>query len=172
MALASLLAACGGPTPTPTSSPTPAKTVVKDGPFQLTFELPGSTWKAGDAITGQATLVLTQGDTAALSGSNSILGFEFAEVGGDRHTQVVWTAACGQYTLLASKPMTSDIVKTGAYQGDAPPGDFNREFLTDPLVRLPVGRWDITAIALFSESLDCSGPSHEMNATVRVTVTE
>ena len=172
LAVALFVAACGGPPPVPSSS-TPAQTVVSDGRFQLTFELPSATWKTADSITGLATLALTAGDRADLTGAGGgLLAFEFAEVGGDRHTQPIWDAACAQHPLSAGKPMTSGIVKSGAYQGDAPPGDFNRQFITDPLVRLPAGTWDITAIAMFDEGPTCSAPSHEMRATVRLTVTE
>ena len=170
-AVALVVAACGGPSPAPSSSAAPAQAVVSEGRFQLTFELPRATWQAGDSITGLATLALDQGDHADLTGAGGgLLAFEFAEVGGDRHTQPIWDAACAQHPLSAGKPMTSDIVKSGAYQGDAPPGDFNRQFITDPLVRLPAGTWDITAVAMFDEGPTCSGPSHEMRATVRVTV--
>ena len=172
-AMALVVAACGGPSPAPSLSAAPVHAVVTEGRFQLTFELPSATWKTSDSITGLATLTLTQGDHADLTGaSGGLLAFEFAEVGGDRHTQPIWDAACAQHPLSPGKPMTSGIVKSGAYQGDAPPGDFNRQFITDPLVRLPAGTWDITAIAMFDEGPTCSAPSHEMRETVRLTVTE
>ncbi len=43
-------------------------------------------------------------------------------------------------------------------------------FLSGSDVRLPVGTWDITALATFTEGGGCDGGRHSMTATLRVTV--
>jgi hypothetical protein len=178
-----LLAACAAPSPTPfstsattpipTPSPSPSasvRSVAVDGRFRLTLELPRATWSTSDAVTGVASLVLTGGPDAGLSGSSSLLNFQYAEIGGTRRRDPVWDAMCAHHGLSVTAPLVSDLRKSGSYPGAAPSGDFNREFLAGPQVRLPVGLWDITAIAMFAERGDCSDPSHEMRASVRVTI--
>ncbi len=68
--------------------------------------------------------------------------------------------------------MFSSIRKSGGYSGDAPPSDFNRSFLEDPVVRLPAGDWTITAVASLVDGSYCSGASYTLKAAVRVHVTE
>jgi hypothetical protein len=68
--------------------------------------------------------------------------------------------------------MVSPIKKSGGYSDSQPDAAFYRAFFADPLVRLPAGEWDITAIAVFTEGLGCQGVSHSMSATIRVVVTE
>ena len=175
--LALAVTACGSPAPTAQlspspSSPAPAAAVDVEGPFRLTFVLPRSTWMASEAITGQAQLALTAGDQVALSGSGGgLLGFGFAEVGGTRQMGPGWTADCRRYALAAAAPMTSAITKSGGWSEDQPDAAFYRGFFNDALVHLPAGQWDITAVASFIEGPGCGGTSHEMRATVRVTVT-
>ena len=169
LGLAVLLAGCAGPTLTASAV---ARALETDFPFELAFELPKATWTAAESIAGRATLSLIDGASADLSGSGSLLNFEYAEVGGTRRASPVWTAICAPHSLAAGQPISSGLGKSGTWQGDAPSGDFNREFMTDPLVRLPPGTWDITALASFSESPDCSGPAHDLEVTVRITVTD
>ena len=58
---ATLLAGCGAQSSSPTTTPTPAPTTAaahaetRSGHFLFTFDLPKTTWAAGEPITGQAT---------------------------------------------------------------------------------------------------------------------
>ena len=141
------------------------------GSFRLMFELPKSTWKVGDSIDGVATLALVNGSGVDLGGSGSgLLGFDFAEVNGSHHVEPAWTSNCAPYRLDPGRPITSPIKKSGGFYPEQPDADFNREFLTDPVVRLPAGDWKITAVASFVEGEGCSGPSHTMGATALVHV--
>lgn len=143
------------------------------GPFQLVFELPKDTWRTNEAIIGLATLSLVEGSEVDLSGGGGGLlrGFEFTEVNGTRHVEPVWTTECGRYRLEPGKPISSSITKSGGFISDQPEADFYREFFKDPAVRLPAGDWTITAIASFTEGLDCRGPSHTLRATILVHIT-
>lgn len=152
----------------PNSTPSPFAPHAEDlqGPFRLAFDVPKATWTSDEAIVGIATLALVKGSSVELSGSAGLLhGFEFTEVNGSRHVGPVWTLECGAYRLESGKPITKPITKSGGYTPDQPDADFYREFLKDPVVRLPAGDWTITAIAEFTEGPGCSGQRYTMRAT-------
>lgn len=168
--LAVLLAACSGPTPSPTVSSATAEKV--EGPFRLVFTLPRTTWSSGESIEGQSQLSLLAGAPVTLGGSGSgVLGFGFAEVGGRRQMGPAMTADCRSYRIAADEPIVSPIAKSGGFSTDGPDAAFYRAFFADPLIHLPAGEWDITAVAEFAER-DCGGPQHTLEATIRVRVTE
>jgi hypothetical protein len=81
------------------------------------------------------------------------------------------TADCKSYHFDAGQSMSSPIKKSGGYSGDASPTDFNRWFMTDPLVHLPVGDWTITAVASLVDGYGCSGAAYTLRAAVHVHIT-
>ena len=172
VAIAVLVVVAGcAPAATPTSSPSPA--AETDGLFRLELALPRHDWRVEDAITGTATLSYTGATLTTIYGSGSgVIVFAYAEVGGTRRVDPVWTADCGPHSLGPAAPITADLSKSGGVSGTEPDAAFLRTFLlTDPeVIRLPAGTWDITAVAQFLDGADCSGGSHAMKATVRITV--
>jgi hypothetical protein len=61
-------------------------------------------------------------------------------------------------------------VKSGGFAAEDPDAAFYRTFFADPLVRLPAGTWEITAVADFSEGA-CDGAHHTLRAPITVTIT-
>jgi hypothetical protein len=173
IALAGLLAtaiACAAEPAPPTATPTPVpdlRAVGEDesGAFRLVFELPRDTWQDGEEIDGEASLLLEDGDSADISGSGSGIVFRFVEVDGPRRVDPVWTDDCQPRTIAADDPLRSQITKSGAHDDD-----FSRDFLSDPLVRLPPGVWEISAMFEFFEGPGCDGAMHRLEATVRILV--
>lgn len=173
-ALLVFVAGCAAsPTPGPTeTNALPARAEDVEGPFRLVFELPNTTWSAGEAIEGQATLSVVGAGMAEVSGSGGgLLGFGFLAVGGRRHVEPGWDLSCVLYRLAAGRPILSPITKSGGFSADDPDAAFYRAFLADPLVRLPAGDWQITAVASFVHGRECSGRSYLLTATVLVHVT-
>jgi hypothetical protein len=158
-------------TPTqPASSPSAdvqltARGVDQSGRFRLVFEVPQTVSSAGEEIDGLATLELVEGAEGISGGS--YLGFAFAEVDGHRRLDPAWTDNCSQRALAEDAPIESRILKTGAADDR-----FGKMLLADPLVRLSVGVWEITAVADFHEGLICAGPRYRLSATVRLQVTD
>jgi hypothetical protein len=153
------------------TSTTPARAEDTQGPYRLVIELPRTDWHASDAITGEATLSLVGSDGVVFGSSGSgPIAFAFDEVGGSRHVQGLMTPDCRSYRLEAGKPISSPIKKSGVYSADALPSDFNRWFMTDPLVHLPAGDWKITAIALVSSGICPASDDLTLHAAVLVHV--
>ena len=170
-----VVSGCAGIWAAPTASLSTAESRRADerqGAYTLGFELPKTTWKAGEAISGTATLHVASGNSADVSGSGSgLIGFDFAEVGGSRHVAPAQTSDCRPYRLDPDKPMESAIVKSGGFYPEQKDFEFYRSFLTDPIVRLPAGEWTITAVSSFSEGKGCTGQARTLRAGVRVRVT-
>jgi hypothetical protein len=142
-----------------------------DGPFRLELVLPRLDWKATEPILGTAILSFDGSAMTTIYGSGSgVLSFAYAEVGGTRKVDPVWTADCAADQLDPATPINEALSKSGAIPNDAPDADFLRSFFTGPDVRLPLGTWDITALADFYEGTGCTGTHDSMKATVRITV--
>ena len=60
------------------------------------------------------------------------------------------------------------IVKSGGFSADDPDAAFYRAFFSEPLVRLPAGRWEIAAVASFV--VGDRRPEHSLRASITVTV--
>jgi hypothetical protein len=155
-----------------TPAPTPAQATDTQGRYQLVFELPRTDWQTTDSITGEATLSLIGADAVDFGASGmGPLAFGFDEVGGNRHVGWTMTADCKSYHLDAVQSISSPLKKSGGYSADAAPSDFNRWFMTDPLVHLPAGDWTITAVASLVDGSYCSGAYYTLKTTVVVHVT-
>lgn len=151
------------------------QSAVSDGPFRLEIVLSHLDWKTSEAISGTAILDLGNGSgspTTIYGSGEGVIAFSYAEVGGNRKVDPVWTADCGPHPLDPATPITTDLSKSGAVLGNEPDADFLRSFFADSQVHLPAGTWDITAIAVFADAANCAGRTHTMRATLRITVTD
>jgi hypothetical protein len=170
-----VVGACGASPAAPTSAPgSDAAQRAEDleGSYRLVFELERGTWKAGEPIDGLATLALLDQEAVDVGGSGSgLFGFGFEEVGGRRRLGPASTADCVTYRLDRATPRTSNIKKAVGFSADEPDADFYRTFISDPLLRLPVGDWRITAVAQFIEGVSCGGASRSLIAPILVHVT-
>jgi hypothetical protein len=170
MVLAILVAGCAGPSLSPIPSDR-ARATDTQGAFQLTFDLPRTTFRAGETIEGRATLGVVGGAPVAFGSSGSgPFVFDFAEIGGQRHVGGLMTADCASYRLEPGHSMASEIRKSGGYSNDDPEAAFTRDFLHDPRVSLPAGDWRITAEASLVEGEGCSGASRNLSAPIVVHV--
>jgi hypothetical protein len=169
LVLALLVGACGGGTAL-LGTPDPATTTTTQGRFALAFTIDRATVHPGDAIGGSATLTLLTPGNATVTGSTDIVAFEFAEVGGaGRDVVPASPSDCALHFVTSSGGVVTAIAKSGAVV-DGPNADWYRQFLDDPLVHLPAGDWDISAIATFFDGRNCVGQPYDLRTTVRVHV--
>ncbi len=174
---APLVASCAptgslGAASSPSAAPSIAATAV-DGPFTLVLTLPRATWSVDEAIEGEAVLSVASHDPVEVSGSGSgLMFFTYREIGGSRYVEWIATADCVPYRLDPVVPLASGLGKSGGWSADDPNASFYAEFVADPVVHLPVGAWDITALASFLDGLDCLGAKRSLTATVRIEITD
>lgn len=169
-ALGLVLGACS-PQASPASSAPAAQGV--SGPFTLALFVPRTAWAANGPIDLAATLVYS-GDAPSikLTGSGSgLIGFNLTELTGRREVRGVQTADCRGYQLDRNVPVRTPYIKSGGLIGNEPDVDWIRQFLEDPVFRLPVGRWRVTAFANFTEgSCGPNAVSRQIRASVDLTV--
>jgi hypothetical protein len=167
--IALLVGACGSGT-TPLGSPDPQTTTVTQGRYALALTIDRATVHPTTAITGAATLSLLTPGSVTMTGPTDFVGFEFSEVGGNgRHVVPTTQGDCAVHTVTSRDSIVTPIAKSGAAV-DGPDADWYRQFLADPVVHLPKGDWDITAIAGFIDGRGCIGQALDLRATVRVHV--
>ena len=174
MAAICLVAGCGADTTMPSLGPTSARERAEDvvGSFRLVFELPRATWRTVEPIDGVASLEVGGGIGKDIGGSGGgLLGFDFVEANGTRSMTSIWSADCAPYRLEPGRPMKSAIKKSGGFSADEPNAAFYRDFLADPIIRLPAGDWTITAVAIFVEGKECRGTSRSLAAPILVHIT-
>jgi len=173
------LACTAQPEANPSRSPDSAGSAsadaeASDGPFELAFSLPTTSWSAGEPIDGTAILSVAAPVEVGGSGGG-LLGFTYDEIGGlGRHMEWVTTADCRPYQLDPGQPVSSSLTKAGGYSPGASGADFYASFFADPAVHLPAGDWTITALARFigfSSDQGCHLPSHDLSAPITIHVT-
>lgn len=149
----------------------PNRVETVDGPFRLTFSLAKTTWSAGESIDGRAALSVADGGPTEISGSGGgVIHFGFREVGGVRQIGPAMTSDCAAHRLEPAMPIDVPIVKSGGWTAEDPDAAFYQAFFADPLVHLPPGDWEITAIASFIDGPGCSGDSRTLNAPITIRV--
>jgi hypothetical protein len=169
LVIALVVVGCGGGTK-PLGTPDPATTTTTQGKFELAFSVDRATVHPGDTVAGAANLTLLSPGGATVTGSSTMVGFEFAEVGGSGRDVVPATPSdCAVHFVASGGGLVTPIAKSGAVV-DGPNADWYRQFLADPVVHLPAGDWDITAIASFFDGRGCAGQPYELRTTVRVHV--
>ena len=171
--VALVLAGCGAGNTTPANvTPDPASATTIQGRFALAFGVERATVRPGDEVKGKATLSLLSPGGATVSGSSSIIAFEFTQVGGEgRHVVPVRPSDCTPSRVTSNVPLVTLIAKSGAVV-DGPDADWYRSFFNDPEIHLPKGDWDITADATFFDGEGCRGAPLDLRTTVRVHVIE
>jgi hypothetical protein len=158
-----IVAACAAPVP---STP-PVAASAASGVFRLDLTIDRTTWRAGELVTGSATLENTGRALMEAYGAD-LLTFEFKEASGTREFGNVIPASCGPHELAPGDPLAVKLSANGAASSDA--GDAWIRSANDAVgVRLPAGTWDVIALAAFTEG-DCFGASLNIAATARVTV--
>ena len=168
------VAACGAnPVPSLVAEALPQGPPIAsdvNGRFRLDFVLPKRTYTAGEPIDGLATLsVLGPGVGKVGASGGGPIAFGIAEVDGRRAMGPASTADCQVFPIGDGQPITSGIVKSGGWSAEDPDAAFYEAFFRDAGVRLPVGTWDITAMATFGEG-DCAANPLELSAPIRIEV--
>ena len=153
--VAVLCAACG-PT-VPSTAPATATSTV--GQYRLDLTIDKTTWRAGDLLTGSATLMNTGSAAVVAYGSGTgLLSFAFTEVGGSRQLFGVMTADCAPHDLPAGTPMTTKLSVNGGSSSGAT--DAWLAAADDPNgARRPAGMWDVGVRGTLSRATVAARPS-------------
>lgn len=172
--IALALVACGEEPPPPSRSATPiasgpAAEVVRDA-FRLTIAAAAATYRVDEPIVIRTVLAYAgPAPSIQVAGSGSgLVGFSLEQLDGPIVVGAAGTSDCAPWTLKRGDNLIA-FQKSGGYSADDPQADFFARYLNDPLLRLPAGRWRITALASLARP-GCDGGGVNLSASVEVTV--
>ena len=130
-----------------------------DGDFVLTFDVPRRHGARRTRSPGRQNSRFGRERARTLYGSGfGMIGFTFQEIGGTKHGEQVWHADCGHHAIAADAPLTRALQLGVGWTAEDPDASFYAAFAADPGRHLPVGDWQLTALALFDER-PCTGRS-------------
>jgi hypothetical protein len=132
----------------------------------------GSTrYAANQPIDASATLTYLGPEAGVdLVGSGSgLVIFSVKQLDGGLDLGGGQTADCQTSRLDRDRPMLARFKKSGGWTGEDPNAAFLEAYFNDPVLRLPRGRWQITAAAEFYVG-ECGAASHALNADVTIAV--
>jgi hypothetical protein len=153
-----VVAACGqAPAPdgsarSPDASEPTGQPIIlegRDAGFALSLRVGTDVVDAGTPIDVAATLIWEGANPMATiwgSGSGPV-SFELEQIDGDMALGGMMTADCAMHDYARLVPVQIPYRKSGGFSGDDPNAGFYRAFFADPVLRLPAGRWRVTANA-------------------------
>jgi hypothetical protein len=121
----------------------------RDAGFALSLRIRSDAVDAGAPIDVAAVLAWEGADQRATiwgSGGGPVT-FGIAQVDGDIRMDAVQTADCAKHEYARGAPVLTPFRKSGGFPDDDPNAAFYRAFFADPVLRLPAGRWLVTATA-------------------------
>lgn len=142
-----------------------------DGSFELVLRVGATRYPANAPIDASAALWY-QGQEAAIDlvGSGSgLISFSAKQLDGRFEFGGAQTADCRPYRLDRGRPLEVPYKKSGGWSADDPDAAFYIAFFNDPKLRLPRGRWQISATAGFTVD-ECGGVGHALDAQVTIVV--
>jgi hypothetical protein len=143
-----------------------------DAQFKLTIEADQDRYRAGQQLHVTSTLRYL-GPNAGIVVSGSGTGLVLFAIRRDDpplQTEPAGTSDCRRYEVPAGIAVERPFIKTGGWSEDEPNAAFYRAYFSSPDVRLPAGNWTVSAFANFNEGADCTGPVHNLTASVAVIV--
>jgi hypothetical protein len=168
---AALVVACSSE-PSPDASP--PRVVAQDKGFVLVMAVPTDHFAEGQAIDVRTSLTWTgPAPTATIWASGmGPVGFVYEELTG-RHRSLggVMTADCAQHLYDRGVVTSIPLNKNVGWSEDDPDTAFLREFARDPQLRLPAGRWRITAqVDGLLAPCDADAPALKLQAVLEIGV--
>jgi hypothetical protein len=103
--------------------------------------------------------------------SGSLVAFRVKQVGGPVDAGPGWGAQCWIHRLAPGEVVDVPFEKSGGFEADGPRAEFWQEWFEDPELRLPAGRYEITAYLRHgARGSRCGGPRDTLSASVAIEV--
>ncbi len=152
--------------PSPTPSAGPVVGSKSDGVLRLDLTTPHGGSGPEDLIEPVATLTfLGPGPSVTFGHGAPTIDFRIEEIGGDRVMSGGVDTICESTDLALGRPETFAFIKGGEVGLG-----FDRAWFDDPTLRLPVGRWRISAVLI--AYVDHCGPGADIHQLTTENVIE
>ena len=163
------LSACSSGDP---GQPPRVAAVDRQGPFSLTMTVERTLYQVDEPIDAVATFAYSgpkAWEELSGSGSGPIL-FGIEQRDGPIDNGFWQHDDCKRHVLERDGPLIQAFQKGAAFGADDPMADFWRDYVADPILRLPAGHYRLTALVALAVGQGCGGPPLDLRASVEVTV--
>jgi hypothetical protein len=143
----------------------------RTGDFALVVAIDEGILPAGEPLTVETTLTYL-GDEASVvvwGSGGGVVSFDVRRLDAGFDVQAVTPDDCERHAFERDRPMEIPFQKSGSWDPQDPGDDAIRAYLADPQLRLPAGRWQITARARFWLGDSCGPPEASLVAAVTFT---
>lgn len=161
-----------GPTGAPISGD-PVTDADADDSFRLTLEADQDRYRAGQMIEVVATLTyLGPADSVVARGSSNpgLIGFAVESEDPPVRVSPAFTTDCGAHEMTRDDPVEYPFAKSGGFSPDEPLAPFYEAYFDSSELRLPAGKWTITAGGGWYTGEDCGDELHSLSTSVTVVV--
>ena len=149
----------------------PIEGIARDDIFVLVMHVDRASYEASEPISAGAALTYV-GPAPVIdargSGSGPIL-FSIEQLDGPLDMGITATGDCATHPFVRDVAQTRQFVKSAAFDPEDPADAFWPAYLADPLLRLPAGKWRLTASVELAIG-DCGDPWHRLEAAAEVMV--
>lgn len=151
--------------------PLPVEVTDSDAEFRLTIIAPRTIYRSDEPIEVRATLTyIGPAAVAEVAGSGSgVVGFRLEDLEGPLDQEPISTSDCVPHHFARGVALQVPFQKSGGWSADDANAAFWKAFFDDPVLRLPAGRWRITAVASFA-GRECSDDQHLLEAPLELVV--
>jgi hypothetical protein len=154
--------ACSAPAD---SSGEPIVVTGRDAGFVLALQLGSNVVDAGDPIevAAQFTWEGAAPKGSVWSSGGGPVVFAIEHLDGDLDIAGAMTADCVQHDYARLVPAAIPFQKSGGFSDDDANAKFFKDYFADPVLRLPAGRWRVSATASgFLQPCEFNAPSIEI----------
>ena len=152
----------------------PASAEATEGDFRLELVVQQERYRAGQPIIADVALtyVGAQPSVTLWGSGTGVVGTRLRQLDGDISHGWTATTDCHAYEVEREVPLRRPFGKSGSFDADGPLATFYEAYFRDPLLRLPPGRWEITAVTGFTiGGDDCGvGPGGDLEVSVEIVV--
>jgi hypothetical protein len=152
----------------------PVSAEATEGDFRLELDVQQERYRAGQPVIADITLSYLGDETSVdLWGSGlGVVGSRLRQLDGSIEHGWATTTDCRPHPITPGEPLHKPFAKSGSFSPDEPLAEFYEAYFADPLLRLPPGRWELTAVTGFTVGGgDCGeGPSIDLEVSVEVVV--
>lgn len=148
---------------------------VRSDRFDLRISTDQEQVVEGEPIVITTTLGYTgpfKNRQASVTGpSGSLVAFRVKQIGGPVDSGPGWGAQCWQHRFAPGEVIEIPFEKSGGYDREGPLAEFWEDWFEDPELRLPAGRFEITAILHHgAPGSRCAGAHRTLAASVAIEV--
>jgi hypothetical protein len=170
LVMMAVMASCGADDSDSAAGP---RAIDRDGNFVLEFTVAEPRYVENEPIVAAARLQYRgAANVAHLWGSGTgPIFFKIEQLDGDIDTSPGGHDDCVPYDVFNGRPLEAAFRKNHGWSADDPMAAFWEDFSADPQLRLPAGRYRLSALVSLLIGTGCDGDLLDMRSSIEIEVT-